>query len=112
DRAERRQELDAGDRNLLADRDRGQREARPAGGIPELPPALAGQPDPGQPAEAEVGDVAVVAIPAELEAHLDRPDVRRELENLAEREPAVLLPVVDRAVGDRDDALLAVEPVL
>src|SRR5262249_62414649 len=83
----------------------------PLGG-PQLPPALAGQPEAGRAPEAERLDVLVVAVAAQREADLDRPHVRRELEHLAEREPAVALPVVDRLIGDRDDALLAVEPVV
>src|SRR5438132_995024 len=69
-----------------------------AGG--QEPAALAWEADAGRRPETERAHVAVEPIAPEGEAHLDRAHVRRVLQHLAERQPAVLLPVVDRGLRD------------
>src|SRR5213083_1425077 len=112
DGPKRRHQLERGHRDLLADRHRGQRQERPAPGSAQEPAALAGEPDTGRRPEAEGAHVAVVPLAPEGEAHLDGTHVRRVLQHLAERQPAVLLPVVDCRLGDGHGPVVAVDLVL
>ena len=111
DGAERGDELERGDRDLLADRHRRERQPRPVARVTDEPATLARQADPGRAAEAEIRNVAVVAVATEREPDPDRADVRGVLEHLGEGEPAVFLPVADGRAGDGDHAVAAVDPI-
>ena len=112
DGAEGRDQLERGHRDFLADRHGRERQERPALGVAQEPATLAGEPHARRRAEAKRLHVPVVAVATERQPHLDRPDVRGVLQHLGEAEPAVLLPVADRGPGERDRAVLGVDPVV
>src|SRR5262249_56857513 len=111
-RTEGRHHLQRGDRDLLAERQGRKRQRRPPARLPELTPALAGEPQPRRPTETERGHVVVVALRSEQMTDLDRSYVGRVLNHFTQGQPAVLLPVVDRGPGDGDRTVLTEEAIV
>ena len=111
-RAEGAHELERRHRESLAEGDVGLGERRPALDRHQQPRALAGQVDAGGAAEAERADRRVEVAVGDAQRGLDRADVRRLGDHLAEGERAERLVVRDAHAGERDAAHLAVEPLV